>query len=128
MQDLFLEWLPYENKTFSNRYIDPFDLKVLRKFQEDIEVQHEPAELINQIAQNMNMLEQLAVAIFRLVSEQVNGTSPHIKVNPYTINLGKKEGAVMLDTESENAIIPGEAIMKDVDVMWFYPRTEMVSV
>jgi flavin-dependent dehydrogenase len=128
MQDLFLEWLPYENKTFSNRYIDPFDLKVLRKFQEDIEVQHEPAELINQIAQNMNMLEQLAVAIFRLVSEQVNGTSPHIKVNPYTINLGKKEGAVMLDTESEDAIIPGEAIMKDVDVMWFYPRTEMVSV
>ena len=31
MQDLFLEWLPYENKIFSNRYIDPFDLKVLTK-------------------------------------------------------------------------------------------------
>jgi len=127
MQDLFLEWLPYENKTFSNRYIDPFDLKVLRKFQEDIEVQHEPAELIEQIAKNMNMLEQLAVAIFRLVSEQVNGTPPDIRVNPYTINLGKKEGAVMLDTESEDAIIPGEAIMKDVDVMWFYPKVNVME-
>jgi len=125
MQDLFLEWLPYENKLFSNRYIDPFDLKVLRKFQEDIEVQHEPAELIEQIAQNMNMLEQLAVAIFRLVNAQVNGASPDIRVNPYTINLGKKEGAVMLDTESELAIAPGEAISKDVDVMWFYPKVEM---
>jgi flavin-dependent dehydrogenase len=122
MQDLFLEWLPYEHKTFSNQYIDPFDLKVLRKFQEDIEVQHEPNALIEQIGKNMDMLEQLAVAIFRLVNAQVNGASPDIKVNPYTINLGKKEGAVMLDTESENAIIPSEAIMNDVDVMWFYPK------
>jgi flavin-dependent dehydrogenase len=128
MQDLFLEWLPYENKTFSNRYIDPFDLKVLRKFQEDIEVQHEPAALIEQIAQNMNMLEQLAVAIFRLVNAQVNGASPDIKVNPYTINLGKKEEAVMLDTESDAAIVPGEAIMKDVDVMWFYPKVAVEAV
>ena len=128
MQDLFLEWLPYEHKTFSNRYIDPFDLKVLRKFQEDIEVQHEPNALIEQIGKNMDMLEQLAVAIFRLVSAQVNGTSPDIKVNPYTINLGKKEGAVMLDTESDMAIAPGEAISKDVEVMWFYPKVAVESV
>lgn len=122
MQDLFLEWLPYEHETFSNRYIDPFDLKALRKFQEDLEVQHEPAALIEQIAANMNLLEQLAVAIFRRVSTQVNGTSPDMKVNPYTINLGKKDGSVMLDTESEAAIIPSDAIMHDVDVMWFYPK------
>jgi flavin-dependent dehydrogenase len=128
MQDLFLEWLPFENKIFSNRYIDPFDLAVLRKFQEDIEVQHEPAELIEQIASNMNMLEQLAVAIFRLVNAEVNGASPDIKVNPYTINLGKKEGAVMLDTESDQAIIPCAAIMHDVDVMWFYPKVAMEPV
>ena len=128
MQDLFLEWLPYENKTFSNRYIDPFDLKVLRKFQEDIEVQHEPAELINQIAKNMNMLEQLAVAIFRLVNTQVNGGSPDIKVNPYSINLGKKENAVMLDTESDDAIIPDASITDDVDLMWFYPKPELLIV
>ncbi len=94
MQDLFLEWLPYENKVFSNRYIDPFDLGYLRKFQQDIEVQETPDELIQQIAKNMNILEQVAVAIFRLVSAEVNGTSPDMKVNPYTINLGKKEDAM----------------------------------
>ena len=125
MQALFLEWLPYENKTFSNRYVDPFDLKVLRKFQEDIEIQHEPAALIEQIAKNMDLLEQLAVAIFRLVNAQVNGASPDIRVNPYTINLGKKEGAVMLDTESDAAIVPSESIMHDVDVIWFYPKLAM---
>ena len=122
MQDLFLEWLPFENRVFSNRYIDPFDLAVLRKFQEEIEVQRNPAEMITQIEKNMNILEQLAVAIFRFISTEVNGTSPDIKVNPYTINLGKKENAMMLDTISADAISPGPSIIKDVEVMWFYPK------
>ena len=30
MQDFFLEWLPYENQIFERRYIDPFDLAMLR--------------------------------------------------------------------------------------------------
>ena len=125
MQDLFLEWLPFENKTFSNRYIDPFDLGYLRKFQQDIEVQHEPQQLIDQIAKNMKTLEQVAVAIFRLVSAEVNGTSPDMKVNPYTINLGKNENSMELDTESDLAIEPDPMISKDVDVMWFYPTKMM---
>jgi len=122
MQDLFLEWLPFENQVFSNRYIDPFDLAVLRKFQQEIEVQRGPGEMVTQIQKNMNILEQLAVAIFRFVSTEVNGTSPDIKVNPYTINLGKKENAMMLDTESAEAIAPDNDVIKDVEVMWFYPK------
>ena len=27
MQDLFIEWLPYDKKLFSNKYIDPFDVR-----------------------------------------------------------------------------------------------------
>ena len=122
MQDLFLEWLPFENRVFSNRYIDPFDLAVLRKFQEEIEVQRNPGEMVTQIEKNMNILEQLAVAIFRFISTEVNGTAPDIKVNPYTINLGKKENAMMLDTGSADAITPGPSIIKDVELMWFYPK------
>lgn len=45
-----------------------------------------------------------------------------MKVNPYTINLGKNENAMELDTESDLAIEPDPLISKDVDVMWFYPR------
>jgi len=128
MQDLFLEWLPFENRVFSNRYIDPFDLAVLRKFQGEIEVQRDPGEMIRQIEINLNILEQMAVAIFRLVSTEVNGTDPDIKVNPYTINLGKKENAMKLDTESADAIAPDPSISKDVDVMWFYPKKAMETV
>ncbi|MEQ1553595.1 MAG: FAD-dependent monooxygenase [Ferruginibacter sp.] len=122
MQDLFLEWLPFENKIFSNKYIDPFDLEVLRDFQEKIEETYEPDALLVHVAKNLNTLEQMAVAIFRIISAEVNGTALDIKVNPYTINLGKKEGAIKLDTESENAIIPCESIVKDVNVMWFYDK------
>jgi hypothetical protein len=125
VQDLFLEWLPFENRIFEKRYIDPFDLAVLRKFQTEIEIQRGHDEMINQIETNLNILEQMAVAIFRLVSTEVNGTAPDIKVNPYTINLGKKENAMMLDTESAAAIVPDPSISKDVDVMWFYPKKEM---
>ena len=128
MQDLFLEWRPFENTIFANRYIDPFDLAFLRKFQEEIEVQYTPENLIEQIKKNMNTLEQLSVAIFRLVSAQVNGTAPDIKVNPYSINLGKNQEALPLDTESENAISPDEAICKDVDVMWFYPKINVMEM
>ena len=44
------------------------------------------------------------------------------------IDLGKKDGAVMLDTESDAAIVPCDAIMHDVDVMWFYPKVAMEVV
>ncbi|MEO5984594.1 MAG: FAD-dependent oxidoreductase [Ferruginibacter sp.] len=128
MQDLFLEWLPFENRIFSNRYIDPFDLAVLRKFQEGIEIQREPGELIKQVEKNMAILEQMAVAIFRLVSTEVNGESPVIKVNPYTLNLGKKENAMILDTASADAIEPDSSITEDVARMWFYPKAVMETV
>lgn len=128
MQDLFLEWLPFENRIFSNRYIDPFDLAVLRKFQEEIEIQREPGELIKQVEKNMAILEQMAVAIFRLVNTQVNGESPAIKINPYTINLGKKENAMMPDSSSADAIEPDAAITEDVARMWFYPKAVLETV
>ncbi len=128
MQDLFLEWLPFENQIFSNRYIDPFDLAVLRKFQEEIEIQREPKELIEQVDKNMKILEQMAVAIFRLVDAQVNGTSPATKINPYTINLGKKENAMEVDTSSAEAVEPDQSIIEDVNRMWFYPKAVMETV
>ena len=120
MQDFFLEWLPYENCVFENRYIDPFDLALLREFQSAITIEWENKDLLKQVAVNLNKLEQMAVAIFRLVSAQVKGTSPDMKVNPYTITLNGE-----VDTTSENAIIPSEMIQKDVELMWFYEKKEL---
>ncbi len=122
MQDFFLEWLPYENRIFEHRYIDPFDLAMLREFQSAITVDMESKDLMKQVAVNLNKLEQMAVAMFRLVSTQVKGTSPDISVNPYTITL---KGEV--DTTSAEAIAPSAEISKDVEVMWFYEKETIVN-
>ncbi len=115
MQDLFLQWLPHEHEIFSNRYIDPFDLEYMRRFQEGIPVEHETRELLKQITTNMHTLEQIAATIFRLVSHQVKGTPVDMKINPYSISLIEE-----VDTTSDLAIAPDPAITKDVRVMWFY--------
>ncbi len=124
MQQLFLDWRQFDTEVISGQYIDPFDLDFMKTWQKTIEVQREPNELVQQIAKNMNLLEQVAVAIFRLVSTHAHGTSPDMKVNPYTITLGNNEG-IELDTESDAAIVPSEAIEKDVALMWFYGKKEL---
>jgi flavin-dependent dehydrogenase len=129
MQDLFLEWQPHEHEIFSQRYIDPFDLELLRGFQQGIDVQHEPGKLLPKIAENMAILEKFAAEIFRHVSEQVKGTSMDIKVDPYKIVLDA-DNAMGSPAESENGLGVDLSIRKDVDAMWFYnkkkARTEKV--
>lgn len=115
MQDLFVQWLPYETTIFSNRYIDPFDLNYMRKFQEGITTMYNQKELIAQISDNVKTLEQIAASIFRLVSHKVKQTPLDMMVNPYTISLTEAP-----DTSSEKALLPDEAIRKDVEVMWFH--------
>jgi hypothetical protein len=68
----------------------------------------------------MNTLEKIAAEVFRHVSNQVNGTSLGMKVNPYTISLTEK-----VDITSDKAIAPDVSIKKDVETMWFYEKKEL---
>lgn len=122
MQDLFLDWAPYDTEIFSNRYIDPYDLMYMREFQLGIDIKYEPDALLEKIAANMKILEQVASAIFRLVSTQVKGTPPNMKVDPYKINLNADPLEMTVEIESTNNIDP--EISKDVDIMWFYMKKE----
>jgi len=123
MQDLFLEWLPYEKATFTDRYIDPFDLMYMREFQTGIEFQHgSSAALLDQMKINMGKIELIAAEMFRHISHQVNGTPLDMKVNPYTISL---KGPI--DTTSESALSVDTSIKEDVEVMWFYKQENVFS-
>ncbi len=122
MQDLFLAWKPFETEIFSNHYIDPFDVTYLREFQQGIEVQH-GEKIVAQIAMNMEKLEKIAAAIFRLVSTQVKGTPVDMRVDPYAISLS--DGADL--SQHINGLLPDESIAKDVDVMWFYNKKEVMA-
>ena len=120
MQQMFLDWAPHETELFSDRYIDPYDLKYMREFQHGLDVMHEPNVLIEKIGANMKILEQVAADMFRLVSAQVNGTALNMKVDPYKINLNAPDSP--METEmSENL---DASITKDVELMWFYPKSE----
>lgn len=115
VQDLFIEWLPFENRKFANKYIDPLDLDYLKAFQQGLETQHNTKDLLQQVRNNMMVLEQVAAEMFRLISAEVKGTPEDMKVNPYTMKL---DGTT--DTTSEAALPVNEAIKKEVEKMWFY--------
>ena len=121
VQDLYLAWLPHDNKVFTNRYIDPFDLAFLRKFQQGIDVQHERNDFAKKIGENVTLLEKVAAEIFRLVSAQVNGTSRDIPVNPYEMDLSNP-GAMTTNLHERDP-----EIVKDVEVMWFYDKEPVTA-
>jgi hypothetical protein len=117
VQDLFLEWLPFENAVYSDKYIDPLDLDYLKSFQQGLETLHEPKELLKKVAANISILENVAAEMFRLISAQVKGTPENMNVNPYTISLSEKA-----DIDSDKALAVDAAIKKEVAKMWFYKK------
>jgi hypothetical protein len=117
MQDMFLDWRHKEHAVFSNHYIDPFDVRYLREFQEGIEVQH-GKNIVAQIEKNLLVLEKVAAEIFRLVSNQTNCTPSDMLVNPYAISLSDEADMSL----HENGLAPDESIAIDVDTMWFYNK------
>ena len=122
MQQLFLDWAPYDTELFSNRYIDPYDLQFMRDFQLGIDVTYEPEELLKKIAENMSRLEQVASAIFRLVSAQVRDTPLNMKVDPYGIDL-KQDSPLPVELECDEDI--DLQVARDVALMWFYTPAEV---
>jgi flavin-dependent dehydrogenase len=114
MQNLFLEWRPYDTEIFTSKYLDPLELDFMKEFQAGIEVQHEPAVLLAKIEDNMRKLEEVAVAIFQKVSALAKGTPIDMPVNPYKLTL-----ADGIDV-TENGITPRQSIIDDVNKFWFY--------
>lgn len=126
MQQLFLDWLPYENQVFERKYIDPFDLKVLQAFQRNIDTQYGD-KLVEQIAHNISLLEKIAAEVFRKVSAQVKGTPEDMPVNPYTMSLNGDYTEETGMVPSDYNVAPDAAIRKDVETMWFYGHKEIAA-
>nr|MDQ3048906.1 hypothetical protein [Bacteroidota bacterium] len=123
VQDMFIEWMPYEDQIFSDKYIDPLDLAYLKSFQQGLETKYESKDLLAKVASNMVILEQVAAEMFRLVSMQAKGTPADMKVDPYTISLSEK-----VDSESDSALAVDPAIQKEVSKMWFYKMETAISI
>jgi flavin-dependent dehydrogenase len=116
VQDLFLDWLPHENKTFTDKYIDPLDLDYLKEFQRGIDIMHGKDAILNKVAENMILLEKVAAEMFRYISNQVHSTPLDIKVDPYAISLKNAYNT----TDHINGFEVDASIQQDVAKMWFY--------
>lgn len=114
MQELFLEWAEFDDGVFENRYIDPFDVDYLKQFHKGIDERYSTKELIGKVEENVEVLEQIASEIYRLMSHKVNGTPMDIPVDPYNMSLKKPPEM------QEAGIVANENIKQNVDVMWFY--------
>lgn len=116
VQQLLLDWLPYENRVVKSRYVDPFDHKFMCDFQESIETKHGD-KLLEKIADNLMVLEKFAAEIFRKVSAEVKGTDMNIKVNPYTMRLDV-EDKLQLPEVSDADNVEDLTIREEVARMW----------
>jgi flavin-dependent dehydrogenase len=121
MQQLFYDWGPHDNADLTDRYTDPFDLDFLKQFQEDIvEMEFDRETLVKKFEENMVILEKVAAETFRLVSNQVHGTSMDIAVDPYTMSLtGEKK-----ESPNSKAVIRDQHIADEMRHMWLYPYPE----
>jgi hypothetical protein len=75
--------------------------------------------LLEQVAENMKMLENIAAELFRNVSAVVHGTPADMKVNPYTISLDKD---AVIDSTSAAALASDPAVAKDINRIWYYEK------
>lgn len=116
VQDMFLDWQPHEKQIFTQRYIDPLDLDYLKSFQRGIDTMHGKDKIIDKLAENMNILEHVACDMYRLISNQVQGTEKNIKVNPYNISLTQK----YMPEKHRDGLEQNSVVAQDVAKMWFY--------
>ncbi|MDX2359532.1 MAG: FAD-dependent monooxygenase [Crocinitomicaceae bacterium] len=114
MQKVFVEWAKHDTETFSDRYIDPFDVGYLRDFHKGIDERLSTPELIQKVHDNMQVLEEVATEVFRLMSNKVYGTPMDLKVDPYSMSLTEKP------VHTDEGVLASEEIKKEVGIMWFY--------
>ena len=114
MQKVFVEWAEHDTTSFSDLYIDPFDVGYLRDFHKGIDERHTTAGLIQQVHENMDILEQVATEVFRLMSYKVYNTPMDMRVDPYTMSLATKP------TPVSSGVLASSKIKEEVGVMWFY--------
>lgn len=118
MQELFQVWGRQEVEQFAGHQINVFDLKCLRKLQRGLGVKYEQGELMPKVESNLQLLEQIWAEIFRLVSNQINGTPADMKVDPYNMHIDDGKDKLLKKSESQNALSVVESIRDDISKMW----------
>jgi flavin-dependent dehydrogenase len=124
MQQLFNDFGKYDTDEFDSVYLDPFDLPLLKRLQEDIvEKQFEADELHRKFDENIKLLEHFAAETYRLMSHHAHGTNVDMEVDPYTMSLSGKS----LTSPNSISLKRDDAMAKEIKSLWLYPYPETVT-
>ncbi|BDS13983.1 NAD(P)/FAD-dependent oxidoreductase [Aureispira anguillae] len=118
VQHFFKEWGEYDKGTYSNAYIDFFDIPFLKKLHSELESQHSTEDLIAQCETNLSVLEQIAAEIFRKMSALYKGTPNDMKVNPYKMSMSLSKEELLKQATQKGAIDTDQSIIDDLELMW----------
>ena len=118
MQAMFKTWGQYNNTPCADHQLNVFDLNCLRTFQRELGNQYNSGELMQKVAANLMILEQISAEIFRLVSNQINDTPDDMNVDPYTVLLSDGSVELLKKSSSPLALPVVETIRIDIAKMW----------
>jgi flavin-dependent dehydrogenase len=121
MQALFLAWNQFDIEPCADEQINIFDLDCLDQFHQELYSKWESKDLMHHIASNLKILEQICAEIFRLASQQINGTPSDMKVDPYTMAINDTKEELLEKSKGPNAMSVVESIKADLSRVWFSP-------
>ena len=131
MQHLFRMWGQQYQENISDYQLNVFDASCLKHLQSEIGNQYKQDELISKIESNLNLLELISAEIFRKVSNQLNGTSRDMNVDPYHMKIDDDINELLQKSVTGTALTVDVSIRTDIDKMWLSkinaPENEFVQ-
>ena len=131
MQHLFRMWRQHYQENISDYQLNVFDASCLKHLQSEIGNQYKQDELISKIESNLNLLELISAEIFRKVSNQLNGTSRDMNVDPYHMKIDDDINELLQKSVTGTALTVDVSIRTDIDKMWLSkinaPENEFVQ-
>jgi uncharacterized protein involved in copper resistance len=85
-------------------------------------VRYKPEELMQKVRSNLQILEQIAAEIFRMVSSQIHGTPEDMRIDPYMMRLYDDMDELMKKANNQHACDVVDWIKSDIEKFWLSSR------
>lgn len=87
VQQLFMDWGKFQEQDHSNFYIDPFEIQFLEDLHLDLKNDYTGNQLIEKVAENLQLLESIGTEIMRYAQFVKTGSYDNGAINPYQFKL-----------------------------------------
>ncbi len=123
VQAFFLGWYELDNGdsySLQRMFIEPLSLTYLYNLHVEMEHQYSEPVLIEKLAENLRILEEIAAALFALVFNRFKGTPIDMPIDPYTMSIAQSKQELLAAANGQGSFVARDVIAKEVGQMWFY--------